>query len=575
MSNFTNCNINLFPAIVNTKKGNLYGYINFDGKFIIEPKFSQAMDFNEAGVAIACENDLCGLIDSTGKYVVEPIYNFINPFVENRAIFAKNNTMGVMSEDGTVLTSKPYNFINDYSDSFALAAISLDNGNYLYGYLDKDGSEAIPPMYQQATSFNDGYALVQTTIGLYEIIDKDGKTQRTFPYKSLGNFNDNLLTFSEDLGGIMGYVDIDRKVVIKPEFTTASPAEDGYLIVSKSTDYIGKYGVIDINNHMIYPYIYNDIKYLGFNRFALGIPRSDDSLFMNNIYAIGNEQGIILTPFKFINVEKYEDHVASVSDLKNTFFIDLNGRRVNDLPFIEGTGTMRIKCDLVYADIDYFPVYLTKDNDLIYIPNSIIPLNDKYSVIKVKYKPNVTYLIYYPQVKGVSPFNIEMIINAELRELSNLEEVNENDILNYNRYGDFNVLFFDKDLFIPEINIYNYPFGAAHGLTTRKTPNINLKTGEFYKLSDLFKGGIYWTKYINDIISNMIKTDPQYTYVYPEGFKGISLNQDFYVDNENLYIYFAPYDIAPYAAGFVTFKIPFKDIDSLINKNGAFYKAFN
>ncbi len=575
MNSSNNCNINLFPALVNTKKGSFYGYINSNGEFIIKPKFTMAMDFNNAGLAIACTGDFCGLIDSSGEYVVKPVYSFINPFVEDRAIFTKGNVMGVLDDKGNVVTTKPYNFISDYSDSLATIGISRDSGNYLYGYIDKDGSEVIHPTFQESGSFKEGYALVQTTYGVYEIIDKTGKVRTTFPYKYVGNLGDNLLTFSEEPGGLMGYVDIDGNIILKPQFTTALPAEDGYLIVSTSSNYIGKYGVIDINNHVIYPYIYNDIKYLGDNRFALGIPRNEESLFMNNLYAIGTGNGAILTGFKFKNIERYTHGITSASDLKNTFFIDSNGRQINDLPIIEGTGTLSIKCNLIFADVDYWPSYLTMCGKIIYEPNAKIPLDDKYSVLKVKYKPNVTYLIYYPQVRGVSPYNIEILINSKLRDLSDLEKINEDDVLDYDRYGNFNVLFFEKDLFIPDINIYNYPFGAAHGLTSRKTPNINLKTGEFYKLSDLFKGSIYWTHYIDEIIKTMIKTDPQYEYVYPDGFKGISQNQDFYVDKENLYIYFTPYDIAPYSAGFVTFKIPFKDIDSLINKNGFFYNSFN
>ena len=64
----------------------------------------------------------------------------------------------------------------------------------------------------------------------------------------------------------------------------------------------------------------------------------------------------------------------------------------------------------------------------------------------------------------------------------------------------------------------------------------------------------------------MIKTSSSYSSVYEDGFKGINENQSFYVDENNLYIYFAPYEIAPYSSGFVTFKIPFEEIDSMIRK---------
>ena len=122
---------------------------------------------------------------------------------------------------------------------------------------------------------------------------------------------------------------------------------------------------------------------------------------------------------------------------------------------------------------------------------------------------------------------------------------------------------------------YYYPFGAAHGMPNKKTPNIDLETGEFYTLADLFMGGVYWTGELNKIIENMIATDPQYEILFEDGFKGIKEDQDFYVDKNNLYIYFPPYEIAPYAAGFVTFKIPFTEIEGMINKEGNFYKSFN
>lgn len=569
------CYIDLFPAMINTKSGTLYGYINSTGNFILKPQYSQATDFNEHGTALVSKDDLWGLIESTGKYIVSPTYNYINEFVEGIAVFTKGMSMGIMDEYGNVIPTKPYSFISNFSNGLSLVSVIKKNGNSLYGYIDKTGHETIPLTFREATSFKNGYALIKTLKGEYEIIDKTGNVKTIFPYKSMGNFNDNYLTFSNDTNGLMGYVDINGNIIIPPKYTSAYPVVDDYIIASLSTNYIGKYGVVSVTNSHIYPYVYNDIQYLTSGYFALGIPRSENNLFMNNLYALGNEKGSILTNFIFKNIGKYNNSIASASNLKYTFFIDENGQRVKSLPLVEGTGTISVKCGIIYADTDYWPMYLRPNGTIIYEPNHVIPLDNNYSVLKVKYKPNVNYLIYYPQIQGSSPPDIEILINAKLRDLSDLEKVNESDVLDYDKYGNFSVLFFEKKLFIPEINIYNYPFGAAHGLTARKTPSVNLKTGEFYTLNDLFKGGIYWTKYLNDIITNMIKTDPQYEYVYPDGFKGIEENQDFYVDKNNLFIYFTPYDIAPYAAGFVTFKIPFIEIDSLINKQGSFYQAFN
>ncbi|MEG1255416.1 WG repeat-containing protein [Clostridium sp.] len=575
MSNLNKCNINLYPAMVNTRDGRFYGYINSSGKFIINPKFSMVYDFNEDGIAVVCENNHCGAINLRGEYIIPPIYDSLQPFVEKRAVFVKDNTMGVINEIGQVITNKPYNFISNYSDSLALVGISNSSGEYLYGYINKDGVEVIPPIFINGNDFQDHHALVKNKSGIYQVIDKSGNISTSFPYKYVGNYGEELFTFSEEIGGLLGYVSIDGRVVIKPKFTSALAMQDGYMIVSTSPNYIGDYGVINMTNHIIYPFIYNDINYLGNNRFALGLSRGTPDNFMNSVYAIGTGKGATLTDFLYLNVEKYENNIASAYDRINTFFIDMRGSIISNLPVVTGSGTLSIKCNLIYANIDFNPYYLSKSGDIIYKPNNKIPLNSQYTLIKFKYKPNVDYLVYYPQIQGIKYPLVEESINSKLKDLSNLKRVCENQVLNYNLYGNFEILFFKENLLVLEINTYNYPFGAAHGLTTRSTPNINLVTGEFYTLNDLFKGGIYWTNELNKIIEEMIKTDSQYSGVYENGFKGISEDQGFYVDADNLYIYFSPYDIAPYSSGFVTFKIPFEEIDPLINKNGSFYKSFN
>ena len=65
------------------------------------------------------------------------------------------------------------------------------------------------------------------------------------------------------------------------------------------------------------------------------------------------------------------------------------------------------------------------------------------------------------------------------------------------------------------------------------------------------------------------------SFLDPESFKGIKEEQDFYLTQGSLVIYFTPYEIAAYAAGFPEFEISWAEIDDLINKEGDFWKAFN
>lgn len=106
-------------------------------------------------------------------------------------------------------------------------------------------------------------------------------------------------------------------------------------------------------------------------------------------------------------------------------------------------------------------------------------------------------------------------------------------------------------------------------------PHIDLVSGKFYELKALFKLNSNYVKVLSDNIGEQIKNNPEYSYVFPDAYKGIQEDRPFYVGKDALYIYFYPYEIAPYAAGFPTFKIPYKDIMNIINANGEFWRAFN
>ncbi|MFD2879201.1 RsiV family protein [Paenibacillus rhizoplanae] len=126
-----------------------------------------------------------------------------------------------------------------------------------------------------------------------------------------------------------------------------------------------------------------------------------------------------------------------------------------------------------------------------------------------------------------------------------------------------------------ELSGYHFPFGAAHGMPTRIYEHINLRTGKFYTLSDLFKPGSKYVQKLSDIVGKQIANDPQYSYVFPDTYKGITADQPFYVDAQALYLYFAPYEIAPYSAGFPTFRIPYAEIMGLISTEGEFWQSFS
>lgn len=565
----------LYPAPVKNIDGVKWGYIDSKGVFIIKPEYKSARDFQDNGIAIVEKENLYGLIDLSGKYIIEPKYETINEFSEGRATVLHREGFKVIDENGKEITNKAYSYIGTYKNGRAMFSIEDSQGNWKYGFLDRTGKEVIPAIYQSVNDFNNGKAVVNVNDSEYRLIGINGETLNTYRYSFVGNIGDGLLPFREKNESKYGFINENGNIVIAPQYTGAQSFKEERAVINVGEDFTNQYGLIDKTGKIIIKPIYNDILQIGEKRIAVGESIDKDKSYMGSKYAIADTNGNFLIGFIYSQVSEYKDGLASVYDDKNTFFIDTSGKPAPNLPIVEGNGSMSIEGDIVKVNVDLRTLYLNKNGTLVYKQNTTIPLNDKYSVIEEKYKPNKDYLVYYPRIEGMENNQVQSNVNEKLKEMSQVKEISEDTQLDYSYTGDFSIEFFKKNLLIIELNGYEFPFGAAHGMPSLIYPSIDLVSGRFYELKDLFKKDSDYIKVLSDIIENQIKTREEYSYVWIEDYKGINENQGFYLDKDALYIYFTPYEIAPYAAGFPTFKILFNEISSIIDIEGEFWKSFN
>ncbi|MHC0036172.1 WG repeat-containing protein [Pseudoneobacillus sp. C159] len=567
--------INLFPAVVKGVGGNRWGYINHKGKFVTPLKYEDAGDFQINGLAVVKIRGKYGLINQYGQFIVHPKYDSINPFFEGRATVIDDKGFKVINERGRVLTKKAYSFIGNYQNGRALFSGTNEENQYLYGYLTKQGKEVVPLRYQSATNFSNGKAVVKKQDGYYQLINLSGKTLNTYDQAFVGELSEGLMTFQQENGGKFGFMNEQGETIIEPAFTGAQAFRNGRAIVNTDRQYGFQYGLIDRTGKLTIQPIYNDIKMLGENRVALGKAVEETAPFKGSKYAIADIDGNILTDFKFFNVQAYQNGYASATDGIHTFFLDKSGHVAKGLPIVKGNGTLTFEGELIKANIDMRLKYNNLKGLLVWSQNQVIRIDHRFRVVERKFNPNKDYLVYYPEVHGMRFPAAQKKVNQRLAELSAVKEMNPSKPLDSSYTGDFEVPFFRKRLIIFELNGYHYPFGAAHGMPSKIYAHVDLESGAFYALKDLFKQGSPYVKVLSDIIGEQIKTDPQYSYVFRDSYKGIAPHQPFYVDDNNLYIYFTPYEIAPYAAGFPTFKIPYNEIDTIINKEGPFWRAFH
>ncbi len=126
---------------------------------------------------------------------------------------------------------------------------------------------------------------------------------------------------------------------------------------------------------------------------------------------------------------------------------------------------------------------------------------------------------------------------------------------------------FNKDSILSiVITESSYAKGAAHPMSYLRAFTMNTRTGQIYKLADLFKPGQDYATVINTAIEQQI-AERQVTMLRP--FKAIGDNQEFYLTGENLVVYYQLYEYTPYVYGFPKFTVPYSQIAGMLNPDVA------
>lgn len=482
-----------------------------------------------------------GYIDRAGTFVLEPDYDDAENFSDNLAVVMKKGKYQVITPDGSVIFEND-NTINSFRNGMAAFVKVIDNA-YLYGYIDTTGNVVIEPQFQNAGNFNEeGLAYVMTPDETYEIIDKSGAVKETF-HPEMNN----------------GYV---------------TTYEDGYLIFYDTDTF--KYGVRSLHGKTVLEPIYSGIMYLGYDLFAVNEPQLESYEALTSPAAIFNAKGEQLTDYTLYDLYPFEGEYTSAADETSIFFIGKDGKEVTFLPSYDGGGKLTLLGDTIKAEIDSELAYYKKDNTSFWHSETSTVLSPKLKVNRVKFRPFRSVLVYYPQIEGMADHKIQDKVNSELEEIFTgyRMSITKEDMLTVD--DTFTASLF-HDLLVISMNGYDYYAGAAHGMPLWQHYFIDTVTGEFYDFKDLFVEGSDYEAKINEIIRAHMKKEleKEESMYFEDAFQGISHNPNFYLKDDSLVIYFTPYEIAAYAAGFPEFEIPFDELDGCINKKGAFWRAFH
>jgi hypothetical protein len=220
-----------------------WGFIDADGKVIVQPAWDGIGWGAVLGQPVVCNEGLCGVqkdskwgyVDTTGKLAIPNQFDSVGPFVEGLARVNLGNQVGFIDKTGKYVINPQFSQVGDFHDG--LAAVLEDGG---WGFINKAGMVVIKPHFQPAdvNGFSDGLAGACLN-GKCGYIDHNGLFTIKPQFNSVNVFSEGLAAIQ--INGKWGYVNTAGNIAINPQFDSAELFSGGLAVVSVS----GQLGTID------------------------------------------------------------------------------------------------------------------------------------------------------------------------------------------------------------------------------------------------------------------------------------------------------------------------------------------
>ena len=174
--------------------------------------------------------------------------------------------------------------------------------------------------------------------------------------------------------------------------------------------------------------------------------------------------------------------------------------------------------------------------------------------------------LYYPVVHGLKSIAVQRRINYAIQNLVKKMLSDQGYYSNPRTQVTASYEVKTNERGVLSLSLNNYAFaGGAHGMTIIKSLTFDVCTGRIYSLADLFKPGSDYQKVLSAIIEKQIK---EREIPVINEFTGIKPDQDYYIADKVLVVYFQLYELTPYAYGFPEFPITMYQVEDIVDENG-------
>ena len=248
----------------------LWGFLDENGRWAVEPTFRRVEHFGRNGLAPATQDErLFGYIDAAGKWVIEPVFHNAHPFQANGFALANGGKEheyrdGTIDASGQWVIPPLYDELPGVIDTRPIPVRKEGK----WGYINSRGNVLIPLHFESIRPFEPNGLAFAKLNGLWGVINDRGKWVSDPEWSGIGlfgeySFHNGFASVSRD--GLEGYIDEKGKLAVAPRFERALDVDPNGLAVVKQD---GKWGVITMKGDWLVQPAYDSIGHFAENGLA-------------------------------------------------------------------------------------------------------------------------------------------------------------------------------------------------------------------------------------------------------------------------------------------------------------------
>ncbi len=216
-----------------------WGYLDTEGRFVVNPYLFDARDFSDNVAAVRMQNYRWGLIGRDGQTVAEPTWDDLQPVRDGRARAKKGDRYGFVDAAGQEVIGVEYEDARSFSDGRA----AVRQGQRWF-FIDRDGKRPLGSLtFISAGDYGDGLAPVRTG-NQWEYVDEGGEQRIQAQFEDARGFVDSRAAVKT--GGLWTFIDTDGRQILPPTYDDVDDFDGGLARVRLDgrTGYVGRDGEI-------------------------------------------------------------------------------------------------------------------------------------------------------------------------------------------------------------------------------------------------------------------------------------------------------------------------------------------